>query len=334
MDDALDLLTAAREHSQEDAAQTAVVALQHLTHVAPARVQAVPADVGEQEATVHDLRLLCGLARTARDKAEPASAYSSAVRHARATLSRANPGMQRWAEMVKFFFATHAQQADKTGACATAAQALHTLPAAARGDAAVRGVLACELRDALAARQQHPPGALYELLSDRDAAVGAALDVDAALAEATLAAAGGTGELWQRVAARGDALAVASSIGGVLAVHDVLDAMLPFEAASERVKAAVVAALRDHRRVALAAAADARATLAATQRLRADAERVRAWPRCPAATARDGARRSSKSSTAPSTTASNRRALTHYFTGIATSDGYSTVHQCITRARA
>ena len=83
VDDALFVPTAAREHSQQDATQAAVGALQHLTHVAPARVKAVLADVGQQEATVGDLWLLCELARTARtarDEGERANAHSAAVR--------------------------------------------------------------------------------------------------------------------------------------------------------------------------------------------------------------------------------------------------------------
>ena len=266
VDDALHILSSARENKDWDTTSAAVTALSHgLVHISPRRVDEALGD------EVDELRLLSALARTARTATDPEKqkeAYEAAVKRARNSLSIVVPGGERWAELAKYLAGIQAEFADEEGALETA-EILRAAPEASAASSA--------LRAALSARQSRTAASLYSSAGLLDDAVRVAADVDPALAEKTLAKDGGDRALWKSVAKVGGGVAVAERSGGKLNVHDVLDGMPQFDVAEEHIKAAVARELREHRRVADEAERQAKIAIELSARLREDVERVRAW---------------------------------------------------------
>lgn len=289
VDEAVRLLAEARARGDTDAATDAAGALSRtLVHEAPASVTGVlahAATADEAPVVVDHLSLLSSLMRSVR--AQPTAearkeAYDAAISHARKQLATTEAGSMTWSELLKFLFASHADQHDEIGARRTAEDALNAQPEHVLRSEAASCALSCALRSCLSARFWRVAVHLYVLLNQAEAAVTLALDVDPQLAEKTLASAALSPSkkkaLWKLVAAKSDdPVAVTARSNAVLAVHDVLDGMQPFTVASERVKRAVASELLQNRRVTTTAHADAQAATAATDRLRADLQRARDW---------------------------------------------------------
>lgn len=271
-----------------------------LLHQAPQKVSSGIAWALKKGPYTNDhITVVQGLARVARGKKEAQSkeAYQAVTgylfdllqdwnaRNARTDTNDTNKNSpSSWHNLIAFLFQLHAEfgtesEAQRSYDHLVGPRLVHDKSPATRE---ALGTILCS---ATSAGFQRLCVVLYQGLGLHEAGVQLAAQIDVKLAEAKVELLGQTDlpenvkhGLWCVVASKSeDAIGVVERSKGVLHVEDVLTGMGAFDSATERVKAAVEGALREHQRRAGVAKSDAVAALEVCDRLREDVEKARAW---------------------------------------------------------